>query len=70
MDVFKIVTLNINGLSSRIKVEMLEDFLRRQEIGILFLHEDAHSTIDALRSNKTKTNRGTAGRGTAMVTRN
>jgi len=49
---------------------MLEDFLRREEIGLLFLQEVAHSTIDTLRSYKTYTSVGTRGRGTAMVTRN
>jgi len=41
MDVFKIATLNINGLDSRTKVQMLDD-LRQQEIDILFLQEVAH----------------------------
>ena len=36
----------------------------------IFLQEVAHSTIDTLHSYKTYTNVGTAGRGTAMVTRN
>jgi len=70
MDVLKIATLNINGFASRTKVEMLEIFLRRQEIDILFLQEVAHSTIGTLRSYKAYSNVGTAGRGTAMVTRN
>ena len=70
MDLFKIATLNINGLASRKKAEMLEHFLRRQDIDILFLQEVALSTIDTLRSYKTYTNVGTAGWGTAMVTRN
>ena len=67
---FKIATLNINGLASRTKVDMLQDFLRREEIDILFLQEVAHSTIDTLSSYKTYTNVGTAGRGTAIMTRN
>jgi len=50
MDVFEIATLNINGLASRTKVEMLEGFLLRQEIDILFLQEVANSAIDTLRS--------------------
>jgi len=70
MDVFKIARLNISGLASRIKVEILEDFLQRREIDILFLQEVVHSIIDTLRNYKTYTNVGTAGRGTAMVTRN
>ena len=49
---------------------MLEDFLRRQGIDMLFLQEVAHSTIDTLCSYKTCTNVWTAGRGSAMVTRN
>jgi len=70
MDVFKIATLNINGLALRTKVEILEDFLRQHEIDILFLQVVVHSTIDTLRNYNTYTNVGTAGRGTAMVTRN
>ena len=62
--------IDMNGLASRTKVEMLEDFLRRQKIAILFLQEVAHSKIDTLRSYKNYTNVETAGRGTAMVTRN
>jgi len=53
MDVFNIATLNINGLASKTKVEMLEDFLRREEMDILFLQEFAQSTIDTLLHYKT-----------------
>jgi len=69
MDVFKVATLNVNRLASRTKVEILEDFLRRQEIDIYFLQEVAQATIDTLRTYKTYTNVGTAGRGTAIMTR-
>ena len=58
----KIAKLNNSGLSSRTKVEMLEDFLRRQEIDIIFLQEVAHCTIDTLCSYMTYTNVGTAER--------
>jgi len=50
MDVFKFAILNIDGLASKTRVELLEDFLRRQEIDILILQEVAHSKIDTLRS--------------------
>jgi len=53
IDVFKIATLKINGLVSRKKVEIFNDFLRRQDIDILLLQEVAHSTIDTLRRYKT-----------------
>jgi len=65
-----IATLKINGLTSRTKVEMLEEFLLRQEIDIIFLQEAAHSTINTLRSYKIYTNVRTAGWATAMVTSN
>jgi len=35
MDVLKIATLNINGLISRTRMNMLDDFLRRQDLDIL-----------------------------------
>jgi len=41
MDVFKIATLNNNGLASRTKVKISEDILLRQEIDFLCLQEVA-----------------------------
>jgi len=70
MEVFKIATLNINGLTSRREVEVLEDFRRRQEIDILYLQEVANSTIETQRRYKTYTNVGTTWRGTAMMMTN
>jgi exonuclease III len=46
MNVFKIATLNINGLATRTRMEMLQDSLRRQEIDILFLQEVEHPTLN------------------------
>ena len=69
MNVFKIATLNINGLAARARMEMLQDFLRRQEIDIFFLQEVTHPFLNELLKNKTYTNVGTAMRGTALVTR-
>ena len=43
---------------------MLHDFLRRNEIDILFLQEGAHPTLIELRNYKTNTNVGTAMQGT------
>jgi len=48
---------------------MLQDFLRRQEIYILFLQEVAHSILNELRNYKTYTSVKTAMRCTAFVTR-
>jgi len=38
-DVFKTATLNINGIATRTSVEMLEDYIRRHELYLLFLQE-------------------------------
>ena len=61
-------TLNINGPATKTRIEMLHDFLRRNEIDILFLQEGAHPTLIELRNYKTNTNVGTAMQGTALVT--
>jgi len=47
---------------------MLEDFLRRQEVNILFLQEAAHCSIDNVRSHKTYTNVGMAWWSTHVIT--
>ena len=58
MDVIKLATLSINGLTSRTRVEMLEDFLRRQDIHILFLQEVTHPNLYRFCSYQTHTNMG------------
>jgi len=35
--ILKIATININGLALRTRMAMLEEFLRKEEINILFL---------------------------------
>ena len=65
-----IATLNIKGLASRIKVEMLEDFLRRQEIDYLFLQEVVHCTIEKPYIFIIPTTMWDGRAGHAMVTRN
>ena len=50
MNVFKISTLNINGLATRTRMEKLQDLLRRQVIDILFLQEVAHPILNELRN--------------------
>jgi exonuclease III len=53
MDVFQIASLNIKGLASRAKMAMLEDFLRREEIDILFLQEVTQPSFEVFLSYKT-----------------
>jgi exonuclease III len=69
MNVLKIATLNINGLHTRTRVEMLHDFIQKQEIDVLFIQDVTHPNIGALRGHRMYTNVGTMMRGTAFVTR-
>jgi len=38
-DIYKIATLNINGMATPPRIAMLEDFLQKQEIDIFLLQE-------------------------------
>ena len=38
-DIYKIATLVVNGISSSMRIKMLEDFLHKQEIDMLPLQE-------------------------------
>lgn len=69
MEVSKIATLNINGLTSRTRVGTLEGLIRQQDIDILFLQEVTNPDLDAMRGYTTHYNGGTSMRGTAIVMR-
>jgi exonuclease III len=69
MNILKIATLNVNGLHTRARKEMLHDFLRKQEIDILYLQEVIHPKLNELQGYTTHVNVGTEMRGTALVTR-
>jgi len=45
-DIYKVSTLNINGLGSQVRVAMLKDFLHRHLIDILFLQEVTQPVLD------------------------
>jgi exonuclease III len=66
---YKIATLNINGLTSHTRLVMLGDFLRRQEIDVMYLQKVTQPNVDTLRGYVGQTNIGTNERGTAIVTR-
>ena len=38
-EIYKIATLNVNGMSSSMRMKILEEFLHNQEIDILLLQE-------------------------------
>ena len=67
-EIYKIATLNINGMSTPPRIAMLEDILQKQEEGI-FLQEDTRPVFDDIRGFTAYTNIGTTGRGTAILTR-
>jgi len=67
--IIKLLTLNINGIQSEIKLNMLEGLLCQQEIDIALLQEVTSNNIQRLRGYTTHVNEGTEKRGTAIVTR-
>ena len=47
MHILKIATLNINGITAATRVDMLRDFIHKQELDIIFLQEVMHpNTLD------------------------
>ena len=68
-NIYRIATLNINGMSSPTRLAMLGDFLHKHEIDIIFLQEVTQPILHTLRGYAAHTNVGTNGRGTAIVTR-
>jgi exonuclease III len=67
---FKIATLNIKGIASNIRIGMLEDFLKRQDIDFVLLQEVTHAKLNTFRRYTAYVNVRTCGRGNAIVTKN
>jgi exonuclease III len=68
-ETYKIATLNVNGMSSGMRIKMLEDFLHKQEIDILLLQLVTQHDFDVNRGYNAYIKVGTQRRGTAMLTR-
>jgi len=68
-DIYKIATLNINGMATLPRIAMLEDFLQKQEIDIMLLQEVTRPVFDDIRGFAAYTNTGTTWWGTATLTR-
>jgi len=68
-DIYKIATLNINGMATSPRIAILEDFLQKLVIDIVLLQEVTRPVFDDIRGFTAYTNIGTAGRGTAILTR-
>jgi exonuclease III len=57
-DNYKIATLNVNGVSAKVRMRMLAYFLRKQEIDIILLQEVTHNDFDLIRGYNSYTNVG------------
>jgi exonuclease III len=69
MRAVRIASLNINGATAASKLDMLTEFLYRQEITILLLQEVTHNDVARIRGYDTYLNIGATLRGTALVVR-
>jgi exonuclease III len=67
MYVYKIATLNINGIANRAWIWMLEDFLRKQAIDVAMLQKVTSTNIETLHGYTTHINIATEMRGTAFM---
>jgi exonuclease III len=69
MDTLRIATLNINGLTSPARQEMLSAFIRAQDIDVLLIQEVTHPFSTGFHGYTIHYNIGTTRRGTAILTR-
>jgi len=62
-----IATLNINGITSTTRMQMLRNFINKHGIDILFMQEVTHPSLDNLKGYTVYCNIGTSQRGPAIV---
>ena len=65
--IYKIATLNINGIAHPTHICMLEYFLWQQDFDIALLHEVTSATIETTRNYMKHVNIGTGHRKTAIL---
>jgi len=68
-EIYKVATLNINGMSAGGRMGMLNEFLHKKEIDIILLQEVTHTDFDMIRGYTAHLNIGINKRGTAILTR-
>jgi len=54
-EIYKIATLNINGMATTPWIAMLEDLLQKQELDIILLQEVTRPVFDDIRGQLTQT---------------
>jgi exonuclease III len=64
----RLATLNINGVTAPTRIGMLTEFLRKQDIVVMFVQEVTDLVLD-MWGYKAYTNLGTTRRGTAFIAR-
>jgi exonuclease III len=69
MTTISIATLNINGITSSTRTQMLRSFIYKQDLDILLLQEVTHPCCENLAGYATYYNIGSTQRGTAIVAR-
>ena len=69
MNIAKIASININGISAHTRVGMLTDFIRSHELDIVFLQEVINPEIFNITGYTTHLNIGTIMPGTAIIAR-
>jgi len=69
MSTIKIATLNINGITTRTRVGMLTDFIRKHDFDIIFAQEVTSTEILNVHAYDTHQNIGAFIRGTAILVR-
>jgi len=62
-----VATLNFNGLTSPTRLAMLDDFLKKQDIDLVFLQEVTHPNLHTIHRYIAHINEGTDRRGTAIL---
>jgi len=68
-EIYKVVALNVNGISAEGRMGMLNEFIQKQEIDIILLQEVTHTDFEMIRGYTAHLNVGTNKRGTAILTR-
>ena len=68
-EIYKVATLNINGMSAGRRMGMLNEFMHKQEIDISLLQEVTHTDFEMIRGYTAHSNIGINKRGTAILTR-
>ena len=67
--VYRVATLDINGITSATQLRMLEEFIHKYDIDISLLQEITHPDLSTLRNYNAHINQGKEGRGTTILTK-